>query len=228
MNRDSPVSSAGSSTRRTRVPITLLVTPGLSTTAVTGSTSRSRPREHRLDDVVVPGAAAEVALEPSRTSRSVGFGCSSMSETDAITMPAVQNPHCSPWFSWKAACIGCSEPSAPASPSIVVIAAPSACAASIVQLFTDSPPTSTVHAPHDDVSQPTLVPVSAHASRRNCTSRRARLDLVLLVPAVDRHRDPHGWHSPVRELSAQTGRPVQPRAGPPSLPGLIRWFRGSR
>jgi hypothetical protein len=44
--------------------------------------------------------------------------------------------------------------------------APSACAASIVHDFTDSPSTSTVHAPHDDVSQPTLVPVSPHASRR--------------------------------------------------------------
>ena len=52
----------------------------------------------------------------------------------------------------------------------MVIAAPSACAASIVHDFTDSPSTSTVHAPHDDVSQPTLVPVSPHASRRYCTS----------------------------------------------------------
>ena len=53
---------------------------------------------------------------------------------------------------------------------MVVTVAPSACAASIVHDFTDSPSTSTVHAPHDDVSQPTFVPVSAHASRRYCTS----------------------------------------------------------
>src|SRR5205085_2609952 len=53
---------------------------------------------------------------------------------------------------------------------IVVTAAPSAWAASMVHDFTDSPSTSTVHAPHDDVSQPILVPVSAQASRRYCTS----------------------------------------------------------
>ena len=53
---------------------------------------------------------------------------------------------------------------------MVVIAAPSAWAASIVHDFTDSPSTSTVHAPQLDVSQPTLVPVSPHASRRYCTS----------------------------------------------------------
>src|SRR6478736_424685 len=75
-------------------------------------------------------------------------------------MPAVQKPHCRP----------CCSP-ARASPSIVVIEAPSACAASIVQDFTDSPSTSTVHAPQLDVSQPTFVPVSPHASRRYWTSR---------------------------------------------------------
>ena len=51
-----------------------------------------------------------------------------------------------------------------------MISAPSAWAANIVHDFTDSPPRSTVHAPHDDVSQPTLVPVSPQASRRNWTS----------------------------------------------------------
>ena len=69
----------------------------------------------------------------------------------------------------NACCIGCSSPFV-ASPSIVMMSAPSACTASIVQLFTDSPSTWTVHAPHDDVSQPTLVPVSLSCSRRNCTS----------------------------------------------------------
>ena len=53
---------------------------------------------------------------------------------------------------------------------MVVTSAPSACAANIVHDFTDSPFTSTVHAPHDDVSQPIFVPVSPHASRRYCTS----------------------------------------------------------
>ena len=54
---------------------------------------------------------------------------------------------------------------------MVRISAPSAWAANIVHDFTDSPPTSTVHAPHEDVSQPILVPVRPQASRRNWTSR---------------------------------------------------------
>ena len=53
----------------------------------------------------------------------------------------------------------------------MVTAAPSAWAASIVHDFTDSPSTSTVHAPQLDVSHPTLVPVSPQSSRRYCTSR---------------------------------------------------------
>ena len=53
---------------------------------------------------------------------------------------------------------------------MVVIAAPSACAASIVHDFTDSPSSSTVHAPQLDVSQPIFVPVRPHDSRRYCTS----------------------------------------------------------
>ena len=82
-----------------------------------------------------------------------------------MTMPGVQNPHCSPWFSWNAACIGWSWPSV-ASPSMVVTAEPSACAASTVHDFTDSPSRWTVQAPQDDVSQPTFVPVSPTTSRR--------------------------------------------------------------
>src|SRR5262245_29332334 len=48
---------------------------------------------------------------------------------------------------------------------------PSACTANIVHAFTDTPSSSTVQAPQDDVSQPTLVPVSPQTSRRYCTSR---------------------------------------------------------
>ena len=51
-------------------------------------------------------------------------------------------------------------------PSIVVISRPSAWTASIVHDFTDSPSTSTVHEPHEEVSQPTTVPVSPSCSRR--------------------------------------------------------------
>ena len=43
---------------------------------------------------------------------------------------------------------------------------PSAWTASTVHDFTDSPSSSTVQAPQDDVSQPTFVPVSPSCSRR--------------------------------------------------------------
>ena len=78
----------------------------------------------------------------------------------------------------------------------MVTAAPSACAASIVHDFTDSPSTSTVHAPQLDVSHPTLVPVSPHASRRYCTSS-VRARRRGLRPTVHRHRDLHGRDLPL-------------------------------
>ena len=48
---------------------------------------------------------------------------------------------------------------------MVVMSAPSACTASTVQLFTDSPSMCTVQAPHDDVSHPMFVPVRPTCSR---------------------------------------------------------------
>ena len=107
---------------------------------------------------------------PMRTSRSVGFGISSSSDTAAITMPAVQYPHCRPWCSWNAGLHRVPLVAVGETLDRGHASQPSAWAASIVHDFTDSPSTSTVHAPHDDVSQPTFVPVSPHASRRNCTS----------------------------------------------------------
>ena len=62
--------------------------------------------------------------------------------------------------------MGCISPSGPARPSSVVTSAPSAWAASTVQLFTLSPSTTTVHAPQEVVSQPMFVAVSPHVSRR--------------------------------------------------------------
>ena len=52
------------------------------------------------------------------------------------------------------------------SPSSVVTDCPSACTASTVQDFTDSPSTSTVQAPQEVVSQPMLVALSPTTSRR--------------------------------------------------------------
>src|SRR5881392_80088 len=63
-------------------------------------------------------------------------------------MPGVQKPHCRPWFSLNAACIGCSVPSGFATPSMVRMSAPSACMATIEQLLIALPFMRTVHAPH--------------------------------------------------------------------------------
>src|SRR5215471_14188388 len=88
-----------------------------------------------------------------------------------MIMPGVQKPHCSPWCSRNASCIGCSGAPSAASPSIVLTSCPSAMTMSVVHDFTALPSRCTTQAPHCDVSQPTWVPVSRRFSRRNCTSR---------------------------------------------------------
>src|SRR5213083_2586167 len=66
---------------------------------------------------------------------------------------------------------------------MVVTARPSACSASRVQDFTDSPSSNTVHAPHEVESQPTLVPVRPTTSRRYCTNRvRASISCSVDAP----------------------------------------------
>src|SRR6516225_8981409 len=85
-----------------------------------------------------------------------------------MIMPGVQKPHCRPWCSWKACCIGCRAPSL-ASPSMVTTSAPFAWTANMVQDLTASPFTWTTQAPHCEVSQPIWVPVSRSVSRRNST-----------------------------------------------------------
>ncbi len=60
----------------------------------------------------------------------------------------------------KACCIGWSSPSGDAIPSMVVTSAPWAWTASIVHDLADWPSMWMVHAPHEEVSHPTLVPVS--------------------------------------------------------------------
>ena len=87
-----------------------------------------------------------------------------------MIMPGVQKPHCRPWFSRNASCIGCSGAPSAASPSMVSTSAPSAITASVVQDFTALPFTCTTQAPHWEVSQPTWVPVRRRFSRRNWTS----------------------------------------------------------
>ena len=109
---------------------------------------------------------------PTRTSSSLGCGFSASSDTAAMTMPGVQKPHCRPCSVWNACCMGCNvaspllAPVVAAKPSMVVTSLPSAWTASIVHDLTDSPSSRTVHAPHDDVSHPTFVPVRPRSSRR--------------------------------------------------------------
>src|SRR6516225_2802116 len=90
--------------------------------------------------------------------------------TAVMIMPGVQKPHCRPWFSRNASCIGCNGPSWAASPSMVSTLAPSSCSAKTVQDLIALPLTCTTQAPHCDVSQPTCVPVSRKCSRKSCTS----------------------------------------------------------
>ena len=155
---------------------------------------RGRARLHRLDDVVIAGAAADVAVEllADRLSSSAP-GWRATRSSALITMPGVQKPHCRPWHSRNAACIGCSVPSAAASPSIVRTLAPAACAASTLHDLTARPSTSTVHAPHWAVSQPTCVPVSARSMRRKSTSSvRSSTVVVTALPfTVERKRNGH-------------------------------------
>src|SRR5712671_827778 len=91
--------------------------------------------------------------------------------TAVMIMPGVQKPHCKPWCSRKASCIGCSGAPSAARPSMVRTSWPSAITASVVQDFTALPSRWTTQAPHCEVSQPTWVPVSRRFSRKNCTSR---------------------------------------------------------
>ena len=71
----------------------------------------------------------------------------------------------------KPSCSADSVPSGLAMPSMVVISAPAACTANMVQLFTDMPLRSTVQAPQCVVSQPIWVPVICRFSRMQCTSK---------------------------------------------------------
>src|ERR1700682_4338445 len=106
---------------------------------------------------------------PTRISRSVGFGLRSSSCLAAMIIPGVQKPHCRPCSSQNACCRGCKVVPL-ARPSMVVISAPSAWTAKMVQDLTLCPSTSTVHAPQLLVPQPTWVPVSPASSRMYCTS----------------------------------------------------------
>ena len=69
---------------------------------------------------MVAGAAADIALKPFANFRlaRVGIVFNEIQGTHDHTR--VQKPHCRPWFSRKASCIGCNV-SPSARPSIVVL-----------------------------------------------------------------------------------------------------------
>src|SRR5216684_1125654 len=75
--------------------------------------------------------------------------------TAVMIMPGVQKPHCRPWCSRNASCIGCSGAPSGARPSMVLTSCPSAMTASVVQDLTALPSRCTTQAPHCEVSQPT-------------------------------------------------------------------------
>ena len=99
-----------------------------------------------------------------RISCSVGSGFSSSSARLVISMPGVQNPHCSACISWKPCWTGSSRPST-SSDSTVRISWPSHIAASVVHDLIGLPSISTTQAPQFDVSQPQCVPVRPAVSR---------------------------------------------------------------
>ena len=135
-----------------------------------------------------------------------------------MIMPGVQNPHWRPCFSQNAFWSGWRSPSSPR-PSIVVTAAPSACAASIVQLFTARPSRWTVHAPHWLVSQPTWVPVRPRSSRISWTRSRLGSTSTSRAFAVHLERDVQLGHRD--DLLPCSGAGLIPGS---RLPG---WMRGT-
>ena len=143
---------------------------------------------HRLDDVVIAGAAAQIAVEPfaHRPSRR-GFGLRCARSIALMTMPGVQKPHCRPWHSLNAACIGCSSPLRGDAFDRRDLRAV-ACAASSMHDFTARPSRWIVHAPHWPVSQPTCVPVRFEVLAQELDQQRARIDGRRHGLAVDGQR----------------------------------------
>jgi len=105
----------------------------------------------------------------SRTSAAVGSWLLSSSHLAVIIMPGVQKPHCSPWHSAKAVCIGSSAPPT-ARPSTVVTRCPSAMTASTVQDLTGVSSSHTTQVPQFEVSHPQCEPVRPSSSRRKWIS----------------------------------------------------------
>ncbi len=96
-----------------------------------------RPQDG-LDDVLVAGAAAEVARQRPADVLLGGVGLRSSNAIALIIIPGVQNPHWRPCSSRNPSWTGCSSLGR-AMPSTVRTSCPSAWTASIVQDFTGAP-----------------------------------------------------------------------------------------
>jgi hypothetical protein len=124
----------------------------------------------RANDVLVPGAAAEVALEAVPDlfvgRRRVRAQQVVRREQHARRAEAALEPVLDPECVLQRMELA----SGRANPSIVVTSAPSACTAKHVHAFAALPSSNTTQAPHWLVSQPTFVPVSPAMSRRKWTS----------------------------------------------------------
>ena len=141
----------------------------------------------------------------SRTCSSVGSGFSAQQATRPPSpCRACRTRTAGRARSRNAPCIGCSSPSG-RQPLAGGDLGPSACAASTVQDFTDSPSSRTVHAPQDVVSQPMFVPRQprprARGARAAAGARLRRLDRA----PVDGNRRPSPALCPaLRWIAAQT------------------------
>src|SRR6267142_2457511 len=100
------------------------------------------------------------------TSAMVGLGLRSTSAAQLITIPEVQNPHCSASCATNAACTGCKLLPC-ASPSTVVTLRLPTSMARVMQEHTGVLSTMTVHAEHAPRSQTIFVPVICNSSRKS-------------------------------------------------------------
>ena len=167
---------------------------------------------HGLDDLLVAGAAAQVAGEPlldlgARRVRAVARAA----PAPTISWPGMQKPHCTAPVSRKACWSGWSRPPA-ASPSTVVTLAPSASTARTRHESTLTSSSSTVHAPHSPTRQHSFVPVSPRSSRSTSRSVWCGATVDRARAAVDRQLD----RSPRRHARPSAARAARSPSRPPA------------
>ena len=106
-----------------------------------------------------------------------------------ISMPGVQKPHCSPCFSQNASWSGWSSSPSARAPSTVVISAPSAWTASMMQERTVSPSRARCRCRRRRARSRCGCRCRPRSSRRKSTSSQPRLDRELVAAAVDGEAD---------------------------------------